>query len=551
LLNLLEICSKFSKLPCEFNKYRVHGVAETLNKILLHKVKMSNSIESQVFGYLSQTPESSNQIPEFHPKLLDYGVFVQQITDTIFPTQLEDVSFFLSVWHLIEGDFSNWYMAETYDGANLIQCMIGAISVNSFITGLRRKDFLSELRKEIYRVCFTTNTDDSKIRLLEVMYKRNNVLTLSHSFYASNPDKYTDSCAAYYKNLDYSFRDGIAINNNSIFVLTRKDLVPLTPSTFNLGVLPWDLDQSISLQVSNIVPETVRDIKKFGWSKYQLVTELSNLGKDLIENLSVSQLTSLYHLYYGIAPPTLERVFLTSGILSKDISTSGLHKLTKQQLISLYRSYFGTDGYINWDLVQKYRYISKRNLKTIAFETFGQPRDLFEDSDYDELVNKLRVMSLASLEIVKKAKYLINNAIGTTGSKTYKGLAHILRAQSESINKSFWYPDFSGKMNLMYQGNPIPDSLIPITYDTYIWACERSDEISLGYFVMIAQRIGIWNLITDQMDMFNSQNICSRIASLLTEFSEEYDSFEDDVIDKMNAATNLLKKDFEGSDFDF
>lgn len=378
---------------------------------------------------------------------------VRLIENSLFPSLEQDLIWLKSAWPLLKDGFRNWIEAHTEDGSFIAEYLEN--EEKEFTKDYSR--YVRKLREKVYRHCFK-QTNHRREELSDYYATKGSLLVFP-KLSVSSPGEVLFSCSNYYLNLGYEFKDGVAVNPSSIYYLARHGSLALTTNTFNLGVLPWVLDESISLQSGMSFSET-NYLHEYGWSKEELNSALGGQ----MGNLSL------------------------------------------QELVAKYRIFQGTDGYIDWNSVEKYKYISKDNLKTLAFEVFGRQPDVLEDLSYGEIVKELRIMSDKSLGITKDAKARLEEM----------GMSKVLSKKSESLEKSFWYPDLSGDIQLMLYGTPVSRDLIPVTYKTYLWSLKK--DISYGYAVMIAQRLGLWKLIS-KMNPLNTKLVLSEIGRHLNELS--------------------------------
>lgn len=400
--------------------------------------------------------------------LSDEQDLYQVVGNSIFPTKEEDYYFFKEIWPVIKADYMNWITSCTKDGLIFVRLMEQTLSFNEFLSNLHNDNFLRKQRVKMYEQCYKLSNlaERTDYKLLKTLYQEKGLQLYEREFQTNSASYFVEYCNQYYSKLGYTILDGKVVNENSLFVLARKGILPLTPVTFNMAVLPWDLNASIGMN------EFSQKYHKYGWSKEQLA---SALNED--------------------------------------------QPLSKHELIHLYRTRMGTDGYIDWSQVKKYRYISKDNLRIIMEETFGVAEDVSLGLSYTDLISNLKKMSRESLKIAENAREVLNNASGYILGQLYTKAAYFLRSGAEYVDQSFWYPNLSGDIRLMYKGKLIPNYLIPVDWKSFLWACERSDEIGVGYFIMIAQRLKLWKFIKFQETVLDGRTICYKINETLDKLS--------------------------------
>jgi hypothetical protein len=377
---------------------------------------------------------------------------VRLVENSLFPSLEEDLGWFASVWDDLKDGFQVWVESQTVDGSFVAEYLEN--QQKEFTKDY--SGYVRKLREKVYRSCFKQEGEASPVLSY---YLERGLRPVFLTLVVDSPSTIVRSCVDYYEKLGYKFRDGVAVNPSSIYYLARRGKLPLTTKTFNLGVLPWVLDESVSLQAGRKF-ERNDYLEEYGWSREALASALDG------ETLSLPELVLKY-------------------------------RVTK-----------GTDGYIDWDSVKKYKYFSKENLKTIIFEVFGRQPDVLEGLSYRELVDQLKLMSDKSLDITQEAKLRIEK----------KGFSKILNKKSESLGKSLWYPDLSGEIQLLLYGVPVPRDLIPVTYKSYLWARENKTEVSYGYVVMIAQRLGFWKVIS-KLPLVTTETILDEIQTNLESLS--------------------------------
>lgn len=457
---------------------------------------MNNKIES-VFEYLLQTKHEPVLACRNHFGGNDlWGVLKQTIFNDIFPSIEEDARFLAGIWPMIAENYSLWYISCSHDGSLFKQLMNNQKTIEQFRREVKKKNFLGKLRKSLYRRAFhlefVEKNLENSLSLLRTHYQKLNLTTME--IILDQPAEIIERCTNYYHQLGYTFLDGVAVNSDSIFVLTRDGEIPLTTATFNLGVLPDVLEASISLQTGEALEKC--SFEEYGWTKEHLIAALAPIKEE-----------------------------------------TALRQMSKPELVMHYRVEFGTDGYIDWDSVLQYQYLLLNNLKTVAYKTFGRARDVLEEMDYAEIVAELKLMSNKALSITENARQILENEKGSSSGRTYRGLAYVLRQSTEDLRHSFWYPDFSGNLHLMYAGKPIPNELIPVSYKTFQWACERQKDISVGYFIVIAQRLGLWPILSETMSNFHGPGLCQALTLLLEELLPKYLTHEKEDLADMHAST--------------
>jgi hypothetical protein len=345
-----------------------------------------------------------------------------------------------------------------------------------FLTTIEDLNYLRHLRIRLYqeyealaqgavdRVHYNSFYDT-----LRDYYSGNGVLLVSKYLQTSNQNEFTIVCDNYYRELGYEGIDGKFVNPDSLFVLAKRGELELSPSTFNLALLPWTLEDSITLDGCT----EPKDLREYGWSRETLISAL--------------------------AP------------------NDDLTRLSKQELVARYRLESGCDGHIDWSQVKKYRYLSYESLYRIMLLSFNKKRDVVEGMSYEELVRDLEIMCQNSLELRKQADEIFKQTRGYISGVLYEGAAYILRSGSEHPAKSLWYPNLSEDICLMYRGIPIPEEILGIDYASFTWARKRQNEISSAFFIMIAQKLGLWKLIKKQTTTLNNEIICDKIILMLEE----------------------------------
>jgi len=425
---------------------------EVFNELIATKANNALLISSEVRGL----------------KSLDQRL-LRVVEESIFPSREDDYRFFSLVWPMIGEDFENSAASQTKDGYLFTRLMREEVSFEDFLCLLIEECFLRRTRVEIYQNCkmaveSLSAYNNPSYKILQSLYDEKGRTLLTENIQTGKPEVYTRVCEKFYVDLGYNFVDGNALNGNSLFVMASDGRLPLMPSTFNLGLLPWTLDDSISLRDTE-PPE----LKEFGWTREAI-----------------------------------------AAALQIDEGNS-----TRRELVSLYRDQMGTDVYIDWSQVKKYHYLDHNSLRIIALKTFGVGLDVTDDLLYDEILSRLVTMSNynEALPLEQLASDALRDVGGYVSGEYVKGPAYLYRTEAQSIDKSFWYPNLSGDICFMYNGVLIPDYMLPVDYRIFVWASERTDRLSPAFYILIAQRLGLWKLIQLEAKEISPEYICERIES--------------------------------------
>lgn len=417
-----------------------------------------NNADSCVYNpYDHPTPKS---IPKRYEKIY------QKIASQIFPTTKEDSEFFKSIWEEIKSRYFLWELSATQDGMLFSELMENEISFKGFMIDSKDKNFLAKTRERMYMDCFDFQEGDEwkydTFVALSNVYRSRELELFTNKFHLHDPLKFMENCAIFYSKMGYELEDGVASNPDSAMHLAAEGKVQLTPQTFNLCLLPWLLEE-----------QGIEELEDYGWQP------------DEIKNAILE----------------FDGAFVRAA----------LDKMTIYELVSLYRVLSSSDCYIDWDLVKEYQFLSLETLYLICDQTFKVKRDLLEGPVYKEVADRLKTMSDKTMKITENAEKVIAELEGFVSGEKKSGFSYLLSTNSEGENKSFWHPDISGRMNLFYEGQPIPRSQIPLSFETYNWACKGKDQVSIGYLIMIVQALGLWDLVRSYNEEITRKNLCKVI----------------------------------------
>lgn len=317
----------------------------------------------------------------------------------------------------------------------------------------------------------------------------------------------------FYSDLGFTTEYGFTVRKDSPLMRARLGEIPLTPAMFNIGIFPSLIDRSEDLAGKH-TRSLSNPMKNLGWTKSQLIEAIRGLEPNPVK----SQVIVNSNNYSGNNTNNINSQVIVNGNNyngnnSNNINSQekiNLDRLNRIGLILVYRRLFGSDGYIDWNIVKKYHTLKNKNIQRIS-RIFGMNRDQYNVS-YDNLADLLQRISIEKLNIRNQAISLVNSASEDGVSGWNKILAKC---------QACWIIDVDGKTKLFYNGYPIIDELIPKSFEDYMWACNNSDEVEIFYLVYFAQKLGIWNLIESKEGALTPEIICNYINQLIAILKEK------------------------------
>lgn len=401
-----------------------------------------------------------------------YKQIYEVVANTIYPTKQDDIEFLRQVWPSIEKTVLSWKMSCTREFNLFYNLIDNKISLESFCFEVRDETFLWKLRRSIYKRC--VELTDPKLKSakpfdIDTFYF--NTIKLDLGLYTDQieidePEDYIQEYIRYYSKLGYTVDDGFVIVKDQHLYLASKDKIPLTPQLFNSCVLPWDFEE-----------EDVGLLKGLGWSNKTLLRTLRKVG------------------------------YISSE--KKD------YEFNRSRLLHLYRRYSLSDIYIDWDMMRKYKFYKYSTLQEILTTTFGEELDVIQGLTYADLIRRLERICNVTGKFHENSLNIVDTVNGMINGVRKAGYSYLFSTQAEGSDGAIWYPDLEGKMSLIYDNIPIMKIHIVVGYEVYLWAKRRRDELSIGYFIFLAQQTGVWDEILEGGENITSSLICSKIDELI------------------------------------
>lgn len=416
-------------------------------------------LESEIAGL-----KSSKQLP------------AQLAMNSLFPTASEDYRFFKEIWTAIEKFVSIWFLAQTSDGHRLHKLMRGETTLVQFLRKVEDQHFLRRVRRKIFSACLR-HFDAGRNTILSQFYSSYliPVYTQTLELDAETSTFVRDLYHQFYRSLGYLVDGKVVVNEKSIYYLTAQGRIPCNAATFNLGLFPWEYETSLLLQDDAII-ETNSHLQSYGWSKSQLIAAITENSRE---------------------------------------SEEKIRSLSKIELITYLRELLGSDYYVDTKSIRSTRYLSREAVGVLARKSFGISADLCATSSYDELLD--RIEDLVREKQLAQGQKAIDSASFKEYGTTFTGIECVLHRNYESLEKSFWYSNFTGKINLMVGFVPIHDQLLPLDYESFLEYSGRAEQVTAGYFILVAQKIGLWPLILHLGSSVTSHGLREQITSYLTE----------------------------------
>lgn len=399
--------------------------------------------------------------------------------NSLFPHAGEDYKFLQMIWPVVEKFISTWILAQSADGHQLQRLMKSEITFARFMQKLEDKHFLKRMRRKIFSACLR-HFDASRNELLIQFYSSYliPVYTPTLELDAETSTSVRDLYYKYYRGLGYFVNGKLIINEKSIYYLAAKGRIPCNVATFNLALFPWEYEASLLLQ-GDFLPEGHHHLQSYGWSKSQLIAAIVQNSRETEEKVST---------------------------------------LSKIELITYLREIFGSDYYVDVNSIRSTHYLSREALGILAVKSFGISPDICATASYDELLD--RIQELTNERQLEHGQKALDSASFKDYGITHSGIDCVLHRNYEGMEKSFWYTDFTGKINLMVNFTPISDQLLPLDYKSLLKYSKHAEEVTTGYFVLISQKIGLWPLVLHQGMDVNSPGLREQIHSYLREMVE-------------------------------
>lgn len=403
---------------------------------------------------------------------------LQSVMNSLFPSPAEDYLFLKSIWKEVEQPYSLWVVSQSSDGHYLQKLLREKITLKRFMQKAENKNFLRKIRRKVF-LSSMKSIDSIRNKKLVEFYNSYSIEICSTNLEldSNSSSLVLGNYYNYYAALGYFVDRETIVNQKSIYYLAAQGKIDCNPMTFNIALFPWELEMSLLAQ-DNIYLTESSYLESYGWSKSQLISAIAENSRETVDTLS---------------------------------------SLSKIELITYLRQIYGSDQYINIDLLRRSCYLSREALGVLARKSFNVSMDACASSSYEELLD--RIEKIVTPSQVKRAQEVIDSLTCTHYGQTYFGLDCVFREIYEGANKSFWYSDFTDTMCLLVKFTPVNTELLDISYESFLKYSEVAGEVCIGYFVMVAQKIGLWPLVLSIGSEVTSHGLSELIESYLTELS--------------------------------